>query len=84
MAMEMKEDTVTMRDGRVFVIKNGELIALEQGLTATDGSRIMPDGTVRMADGTTRMMEEGETMTIAGEVPEMNETPDRPSGRDEM
>jgi hypothetical protein len=82
--MDIKEDTATMRKGRVFVMKNGKLMPLEQGLTATDGSRIMPDGTVRMADGTTRMMEEGETMTIAGEVPEMNETPDRTSGREEM
>ena len=75
--MEMKENMAMMQGGRVMVMKDGELVPMQQGMTTIDGSRIMPDGTVRMADGTTRMMEEGETVTIAGEVPDMNERPNQ-------
>ncbi|HEY3476127.1 MAG TPA: DUF6799 domain-containing protein [Anaerolineales bacterium] len=82
--MEMQEDSAIMQDGRVMIMKNGELIPMKQGMTTTDGTRIMPDGTLRMADGTTRMMEEGEMMIIAGEVPDMNEMPDRGSQSDEI
>lgn len=78
--MEMQDDMAIMQDGRVMIVKNGEMMPMKQGLTTADGSRIMPDGTLRMADGTTRMLEEGESVMIAGEVPDMNEMPDRDAG----
>lgn len=73
--MELKNDMIVMQDGQVMIMQNGELVPMLEGMTTLDGSRVLPDGTLRMADGTTRTMEEGETMTIAGEVPDMGNTP---------
>ncbi|MDQ2692578.1 MAG: hypothetical protein M3Y68_11135 [Chloroflexota bacterium] len=77
--MELKNDMIVMQDGQVMIMQNGELVPMLEGMTTLDGSRVLPDGTLRMADGTTRTMEEGETMTIAGEVPDMGNTPSQGS-----
>lgn len=69
--MELKDDMIIMQAGQVMIMQRGELVPMLEGMTTTEGSRVLPDGTVRMANGTTRMMEEGETMTISGEVPDM-------------
>jgi hypothetical protein len=75
--MELKEDMIIMKDGQVMLMQHGELVPMLEGMTMTDGSRVMPTGMVRMADGTSRMLQEGETMTIAGEVPDMHNRSDR-------
>lgn len=77
--MDLREDMIVMQDGQVMLMQNGELVPMLEGMTTLDGSLVLPDGTVRMADGTTRRMAEGETMTIAGEVPDMGNTPDQGS-----
>ena len=69
--MELKDDMIIMRDRQVMIMQNGELVQMLEGMTTLDGSRVLPDGTLQMWDGTTRIMEEGETLTIAGEVPDM-------------
>jgi hypothetical protein len=68
---------IIMKDGQVRMMQHGELVPMLEGMTMTDGSRVMPNGLVRMADGTSRTLEEGETMTIAGEVPDLRNRSDR-------
>ena len=60
----MQGDQVTMKDGKMIVVRNGETMPLREELTMSDGTRVMPNGQVLMTDGTVRMMREGETMTI--------------------
>lgn len=74
--MELKDDMIIMQDGQVLIMQHGELVPMLEGMTTIDGSRVLPDGTVRLADGTSHRLQEGETMTIAGEVPPMGNTPD--------
>jgi hypothetical protein len=62
----MKQDHIVMQDGRVMMMKNGEMNSLDEELTLPDGTKVMIDGTVMMPDGATRMMAEGETMLIQG------------------
>lgn len=53
-----------MRDGKIIVMRNGEERPLEEEVTLSDGTKVMPNGQVLMTDGTARMMREGETMTM--------------------
>ena len=63
----MNQDHITMEDGRVMIMRNGERVPMDEDLTMPDGTRVGVDGTVMMPDGTMRMMAEGETMLLQGE-----------------
>ena len=60
----MKGDHIMMREGKVIVLRNGGEMPLEEEITMSDGTRVMPNGQVLMANGTARMMREGETLTM--------------------
>ena len=66
--MAMQGDQVTMKDGKMMVVRNGEFMPMEREVTLADGTRVMPNGQVLMANGTARMMREGETMTMDRET----------------
>lgn len=58
----MSQDHIVMQDGRVMMMRNGEMMPMDEEMTLPDGTKVSIDGTVMMPDGTTRMMAEGETM----------------------
>lgn len=62
--MAIHGDHVMMRDSKVLLLRNGEEMPLEEEMTMSDGTRVMPNGQVVMPDGTARMMREGETITM--------------------
>jgi hypothetical protein len=62
----MQQDHILMQNGKVMIMRNGEMTPMEEEMTMPDGTKVMIDGTVMMPDGTTRMMAEGETMMIQG------------------
>jgi len=64
----MQEDTITMRDGRVMRMRNGDLQPIEGEMTLSDGTQVMPTGQIVMANGTARMLAEGETMNMDGQM----------------
>ena len=67
-----------MRDGKIIVLRNGEEMPMEEEMTMSDGTRVMPNGQILMADGTARMMREGETLTMdRRETPEAKEMSER-------
>ena len=74
---EISEDMVTMRDGRVMIMRNGELMPMEEEMTLSNGTRVMQNGRVQMADGTARMMSEGETMDMDGQSADPAQMSDR-------
>ena len=74
---EMHEDHIRMQDGKVMVMKNGEMMPMDEELTLPDGTKIMIDGTMMLSDGTTRMMAEGETMLLQGEPAGAEDMTDR-------
>jgi hypothetical protein len=75
--MNIQDDMITMKDGRVMIIRNDGMAPLDDEMTLSDGTRVGMDGTVIMPDGTTRMMEEGETMDLTGEPTHAEQMSDR-------
>lgn len=71
--MAMMGDQITMKDGKVMVLRNGETVPMEEDVTMADGTRVMRNGQVLMANGTARMMREGETITMDREPQEMTD-----------
>ena len=75
--MDLKEGSITMNEGKVMTVENGEMKLLDEDITMGDGTRVTMDGTVVMTDGTTRKMSEGETLyperkpVDATEMPEL-------------
>ena len=60
----MSQDHILMQDGRVMIMRNGEMKPMDEEMTLPDGTRVMIDGTMRDANGTIRMMAEGETILV--------------------
>lgn len=62
------QDTISLRNGRVMVQKNGSLIPLSsvQIMGMSDGTRVRGNGLVEKPDGTTVQLREGQTMLVAG------------------
>lgn len=75
--MNIQEDLVTMKDGRVMIIRNDGMRPLDKDMTLSDGTRVGIDGTVVMPDGSIRMMEEGENITLGGEQIQPEQMSDR-------
>ncbi len=73
----MHEDMITMKDGKVMMMRNGDMTPMEDEMTLSDGTRVMPNGQVILANGTARMMMEGEAMNMHGQTVDMANMPDR-------
>jgi hypothetical protein len=64
------KDTVTLRDGKVWVQKDGSRfeVAYRRSLMMNDGTKVFGDGTIVMRNGQTRHLAEGEILTVEGVV----------------
>jgi len=62
--MEMGDDMVTMKNGRMLILKDSEMIALREDMILVDGTRIALDGRVIMVDGTYQRLVEGQTILV--------------------
>lgn len=71
--LDMQPDMVMKKDGKMMVMRHGEMKAMEMVMTMPNGAKVMMDGTVMMPDGTSRMMMDGEAMTMDGEMTTMAE-----------
>lgn len=62
------KDTVTLKNGRVVVQKEGTLIPLSpiQIMGMNDGTRVRGDGFIQKHDGSTVQLREGQTILIEG------------------
>lgn len=63
-------DTITVKNGRVVVQKDGSQITVEPGrsITMNDGTKVMGDGTVTKFNGDQLTVSEGEIYTLEGVV----------------
>jgi hypothetical protein len=61
-------DTISMKDGRVMVQKDGSPLVIEGARTITmnDGTKVFGDGTVVKFNGETKKLREGETIVVEG------------------
>lgn len=63
---KMMKDGVKMKEGKLWLIKNGEKTELTEDLTLSDGSVIMANGTVKLKDGTTKSLADGDFVGMDG------------------
>ncbi len=64
---ENQPDMVLMKDGKMMVVRHGEMKPLDMVMTLENGARVAMDGTVTMRDGTSRRLTDGEALTLDGE-----------------
>ncbi len=53
-------DGVTMKDGKMMKIKDGEMTMMETDITIINETKIMIDGTILKRDGYKMMLKEGQ------------------------
>jgi hypothetical protein len=70
-------DGVVMQDGKLMKVTNGQLVALDQDLTLSNGTKIMRDGTLVKEDGTRTLLEEGQHLDMMGNLTPAEEHKDR-------
>lgn len=63
---KMMHDGVVMKDGKMWMKKDGERSEMTAEMTLNDGTKVMPNGSVTMPDGTARMLKDGEMITMDG------------------
>ena len=59
---------VIMKDGKLFVMKNGQTTQLSKDMTLDNGTIIMASGTVKAKDGTTTILKEGDYVKWDGTI----------------
>ena len=64
----MRPDMVLMKEGRMVILRSGDMIVMDDEMTMADGTKVMTDGTVILTDGTTLTLMEGEGMLLANLV----------------
>ena len=67
-AQPVTEDGVTMKDGMMLTIKDGQMSRMQEDLEYDDGTTVKTDGTVILSDGTTLVLPEGMMITVDGRL----------------
>ena len=66
--MQQQKDYVIMKDGKIHLVKGGNITSLENDLTLTNGTTISTTGTVKSSEGTTLQLKEGEKLDLDGKM----------------
>ncbi len=67
--MEIGDDMLMMKNGRMLIWRDSEMIALNEDILLVDGTRIALDGRVIMVDGTYQMLVEGQVIMVENRTP---------------
>ena len=70
----MRPDMVIMKDGRMMLLRSGDMIIMDENMTMADGTKVMTYGTVILMDGTTLSLVEGEGIILDAPMATMNQT----------
>ena len=65
---KMKKDCIKMKDGKMWVMKDGQTMEMTQDMTLSNGSKVMTNGSVMTKDGKTMMLKEGEGIGMNGKM----------------
>ena len=60
----MGDDLLMWKNGQMLILRDHEMIALQEELLLLDGTRIALDGRVIMADGTFQALVEGQSILV--------------------
>jgi hypothetical protein len=62
--MTMGDDLLMLRNGKMLILKDHELVAMQEEMLLVDGTRIALDGRVILADGSFQALVEGQSILI--------------------
>lgn len=65
-SLEKLDDGILMKSGKMWIVKNNQLSALESTLTLNNEIKVSQDGTYTKKDGTKMKFKEGEHMDLNG------------------
>ncbi len=68
MPMHKMNEAIFMQQGKMMMIKDGKLVAMDKEMTLVNGTKVMTDGTVMMKDGTKKTMKNGDRITMDGKM----------------
>ena len=77
-------DHLTLKRGRVQVVKDGESKALAGEYALPDGARISPDGRIRAPDGRLQRLLDGQLLKLDGSAVEVTDTISLKGGKVEL
>ena len=80
-AAALKDGLMTMKDGKMMIVKAGAWAALDSAVTCTNGRKVAVDGTVTKGDKK-RKIEEGMMIDKDGQLMDKNGKPMDTSGWD--
>ena len=61
-------DGVMMQNGKIMMVKNGQLTVLDHEMTMSNGTKIMGDGTYIKKDGTRIKLKDGQHIDMSGNL----------------
>jgi len=62
----MGDDLLMWKNGQMLILREHEMIALQEEMLLLDGTRIALDGRVILADGTFQALVEGQSILVEG------------------
>ena len=65
----MKDELLMWKNGEMLILRDHEMIALQEEMLLLDGTRIALDGKVIMKDGTWQALVEGQTILVESQAP---------------
>jgi len=65
---DMKNDYITMKDGKVMQSKDGNVAEIAEDVTLDNGTVVSKDGTVKTKDGKTITLKEGDYLWMDGKI----------------
>ena len=67
----LKDSLMTMKDGKMMIVKNGAWMAMDAEVTCTNGRKVSVDGTISKKDKK-RKLEEGMMIDKDGQIMDKN------------
>lgn len=65
---DMNQCVVSMDNGKIMVLKNGEKSMMTKDSTLQNGSMLMANGFLKMKDGSTLQLKQGDCMDVSGKL----------------
>jgi hypothetical protein len=62
----MGDDLLMWKNGQMLILRDHEMVALQEEISLLDGTRIALDGRVILADGTFQALVEGQSILVEG------------------
>jgi hypothetical protein len=78
----LKDGLMTMKDGKMMVVKSGAWAPMDSAMTCTNGRKVALDGTVSKGSNKGRKLEEGMMVDKDGQIMDKNGKPMDTSGWD--